>query len=217
MSSSLDTSGRQNALLDVVTRRFEQSMTVPDRFFTEQAERIAQACWAMARCFHRDGRLFAFGAGAAATDAQHVSVEFVHPVIVGKRALPAIALPNDSATVSGLMTSEQGNTVFARQLRLLARPQDSVLGFLTATHEPVCMDALRVARQLGLLTLVLASVSQRELVAHIEQESREQDTEVFCFVVPSSDAITVQETHETLYHILWELVHIFFEHEGILS
>ena len=57
----------------------------------------------MARRFHQGGRLLAFGNGALATDAQHVSVEFVHPVIVGKRALPALALTNDSATLSSQM------------------------------------------------------------------------------------------------------------------
>ena len=92
----------------LVARRFEQSMTVPETFFENEAGRIAEACWAMARRFFQGGRLLAFGNGAQATDAQHVSVEFVHPVIVGKRALPALALTNDSATMSGLMA--KGNT-----------------------------------------------------------------------------------------------------------
>ena len=46
----------------------------------------------MSERFLRGGRLLAFGRGPYATDAQHVSVEFVHPVIVGKRALPALDL-----------------------------------------------------------------------------------------------------------------------------
>ncbi|HEY6411880.1 MAG TPA: phosphoheptose isomerase, partial [Ktedonobacteraceae bacterium] len=79
-------------LMEIVTARFEQSMSVPETFFSTEAGRIAEACWAMARRFHQGGRLLAFGNGAWATDAQHVSVEFVHPVIVGKRALPALAL-----------------------------------------------------------------------------------------------------------------------------
>lgn len=56
------------------------------------AQRIAAACHDMAVRFSRGGRLLAFGYGTPATDAQHVSVEFVHPVIVGKRALPALSL-----------------------------------------------------------------------------------------------------------------------------
>ena len=60
----------------------------------------------MALRFHRGGKLVVFGTGAASTDAQHVAVEFVHPVIVGKRALPAISLTSDAATVTGVAASE---------------------------------------------------------------------------------------------------------------
>src|SRR5215471_14509541 len=87
-------------LKELAAARFEQSMTTPEAFFEAESERIAEACWSMARRFHQGGRLLAFGNGASATDAQHVSVEFVHPIIVGKRALPALALTNDSATLS---------------------------------------------------------------------------------------------------------------------
>src|SRR5579875_2974438 len=90
----------------LVAKRFEMSTSVPKTFFEAEAGKIAEACWAMAKRFHRGGRLLAFGNGSSATDAQHVSVEFVHPVIVGKRALPALALTNEGATLSGLMSSE---------------------------------------------------------------------------------------------------------------
>jgi D-sedoheptulose 7-phosphate isomerase len=57
-----------------------------ETFFETEAPRLAEACHAMSRRFLAGGRLLAFGNGSASTDAQHVSVEFVHPVIVGKRA-----------------------------------------------------------------------------------------------------------------------------------
>src|SRR5215469_13634760 len=124
-----ETEEKERAHLQVlVEARFAQSMSVPETFFTEEAGRIAEACWAMARRFHQGGRLLAFGNGAWATDAQHVSVEFVHPVIVGKRALPALALTNDSATLSGFMSAGIADMPFARQLSVLARPQDIALG-----------------------------------------------------------------------------------------
>ena len=71
---------------------FEKSIDAVDAYFPNEAEKIAQACQAMALRFEDGGRLLAFGAGNAGTDALHLSVEFVHPVLVGKRALPAIAL-----------------------------------------------------------------------------------------------------------------------------
>src|SRR5215831_7578250 len=119
----------QQNLLALITARFQQSMSIPETFFASEAAQIAEACWAMARRFHQGGRLLAFGNGAWATDAQHVSVEFVHPVIVGKRALPALALTNDSATMSGLMAGGNRDTLFMQQMRVLARSQDIAMGF----------------------------------------------------------------------------------------
>ena len=195
-------------LMALVTARFEKSMTVPETFFAEAAGRIAEACWAMARRFHQGGRLLAFGNGAWATDAQHVAVEFVHPVIVGKRALPALALTNDSATLSGLMAGAGADMPFVRQLNVLARPQDIALGFSPDGHCTNVVAALTLARQMGLLTLGLAG-GDGGLFRQTEMD--------FCFVVSSHDPLVIQETHETLYHILWELVHVYFEHEGLLK
>ncbi len=192
----------------LVAARFEQSMSVPELFFMAESGQIAEACWAMARRFHQEGRLLAFGNGAWATDAQHVSVEFVHPVIVGKRALPALALTNDSATLSGLMARGERDMPFVRQLQVLARPQDIALGFSPDGYCANVAAALDTARHKGLLTLGLTGGEGGLL--------RESALD-YCFVVPSHDPLVIQETHETLYHILWELVHIYFEHEGLLQ
>ena len=194
--------------LDVlVARRFEQSMTVPAAFFENEAGRIAEACWAIARRFSQGGRLIAFGNGAQATDAQHVSVEFVHPVIVGKRALPALALTNDSATISGLMANGSGESLFVQQIRVLARPPDIAMGFTLEGKDSNVLDALKLAKEKGLLTLCLSGG---------EGEFSGKNEIDYTFVVDSHDAFVIQEIHETLYHVLWELVHIFFEHEGLL-
>ena len=74
--------------------------------------------------FHQGGKLVVFGTGAASTDALHVAVEFVHPVIVGKRALPAISLTTDVATLTGIAEAEGIDQVFAHQLRYLSDPAD---------------------------------------------------------------------------------------------
>ena len=198
----------QSDLMKLVTARFEQSMKIPEAFFMTEAGRVAEACWAMARRFHQGGRLLAFGNGAGATDAQHVSVEFVHPVIVGKRALPALALTNDSATLSGLMAGGDAAMPFVRQLQVLARPQDIAMGFSLDGNCTNVVAALKLAREKGLLTLGLTGGNGGQM----------QQTELdFCFIVRSQDVMVIQETHETLYHVLWELVHIFFEHEGLLT
>lgn len=196
----------------MIAARFERSIIVPEVFFSTEVGRISEACWAMARRFHQHGRLLAFGNGAAATDAQHVSVEFVHPVIVGKRALPALALTNDSAVLSGPHPDHAGGatngTQFARRLSVLARGEDIAMGFSPDGRCANVLEALGEARGMGLLTLGLAG-GDGGLFAEAGLD--------FCFVVPTDDPLVVQETHETLYHVLWELVHVFFEHEGLLN
>src|ERR1044072_3248604 len=87
--------------------------TVLEGFFNAEAGRLAEACREMSRRFMAGGRLLTFGRGAAATDAQHVAVEFVHPVIVGKRALPALDL----------------SAAFAPWLASLLGEHDIVMGF----------------------------------------------------------------------------------------
>jgi D-sedoheptulose 7-phosphate isomerase len=202
------TESEQTGLKALIRARFEQSMTIPEVFFAAEAERIAEACWAMARRFHQGGRLLAFGNGASATDAQHVSVEFVHPVIVGKRALPALALTNDSATTSGLMAEGNTDMPFVHQIRVLARSQDIAMGFSLDGNDVNVLATLNLAKRMGLLTLCLAG-GDGGLLGETESD--------FCFVVQSRNPFVIQETHETLYHVLWELVQVFFEHEGLLS
>ena len=82
--------------------RLFELRTDPTRALAGQADAVAAACHAMAVRFHQGGKLVVFGTGGSSTDAQHVAVEFVHPVIVGKRALPAISLTTDVATVTAI-------------------------------------------------------------------------------------------------------------------
>ncbi len=194
----------------LVAAHFERSNRAAEAFFAAESERIAEACWAMARRFHQGGRILAFGNGAAATDAQHVSVEFVHPVIVGKRALPALALTNNSAALSALHVSSPAQTgvSFERQIAVLGRGADMAIGFSPDGRCANVLRALEEARGIGMLMLALVGGDGGPLAAAGFD---------FCFVVPEHDPLVVQETHEMLYHVLWELVHVFFEHEGLLA
>ncbi len=157
-------------------------------FLDAEKGRIARCCHDMARAFSRGATLIAYGTGAAATDAAHVAVEFMHPVIVGKRALPALAPANDPTDFS--------------TLGRLAKPGDIALAIAHGREDGRLEDFLREARSSGLLTIALAGAGVR--ADHV-------------FSVPSDDPAIVQEVQETTYHVLWELVHVFFEHPGLLS
>ncbi len=159
------------------------------RFFAAEAERLARLCHLMAERFARGGRLIAFGqTPTARSDARHVTVEFVHPVIVGKRALPAIAL-----------TADGGELV--RQLELIAAANDIAIAFGSGDDDGQAARATALARSRGCLTMGFSADSGAE----------------WEFDPPSDDPYVRQELVETSYHVLWELVHVFFEHRGLLS
>ncbi len=190
-------------------RRLFGLRTGPTRDLAEQAGAVAAACHAMAVRFHRGGKLVVFGAGGASTDAQHVAVEFVHPVIVGKRALPAIALTTDVATVTGIAERDGVAAIFAHQIRFLAGPADIALGISADGDSASVLAGLETARELGLLTVALAGGDGGRLAA-----SKAVD---HLLVAGSDDPRVVKEMHVTAYHVLWELVHVFFEQPGVLG
>lgn len=175
----------------------------------DEAAAIATACHAMAVRFHRGGTLVVFGNGSASTDAQHVAVEFVHPVIMGKRALPAISLTADVATVTGIAGLEGFHEIFAHQLRHLASARDIALGISPNGNCSNVVRGLVAARELGMLTIALTGgdggrIASRHAADHI-------------VVAHSDDPRVIKEVHVTTYHVLWELVHVFFEHPSLLE
>jgi len=181
----------------------------PARDLAGQADAIAAACHAVAVRFHRGGKLVVFGAGGSSPDAQHVAVEFVHPVIVGKRALPAISLTTDVATVTGIAERDGVAAIFAHQIRFLADPADIALGISADGDSPSVLAGLETARELGLLTVALTggdggAIATSKAADHV-------------LVAASSDPRVVKEMHVTAYHVLWELVHVFFEQPGVLG
>src|SRR5437016_13572646 len=129
--------------------------SAPTAGLAAQADAVAQACHAMAVRFHQGAKLMVFGTGTASTDAQHVAVEFVHPVIVGKRALPAISLTTDVATVSGIAERDGVAAIFAHQIRFLADPADIALGLSADGNTVSVLAGLEAARERGLPKIAL--------------------------------------------------------------
>jgi D-sedoheptulose 7-phosphate isomerase len=127
----------------ILTSRIEERLLarnqIMEEFFSREALQLAEACREMSERFLKGGRLLAFGRGPYATDAQHVSVEFVHPVIVGKRALPALDL----------------SILFRPWLEAILLPEDIVMGFGPPQGDPEVLAALQSAQQRKAMTFAL--------------------------------------------------------------
>ncbi|HVS66096.1 MAG TPA: SIS domain-containing protein [Thermoanaerobaculia bacterium] len=171
-----------------VEERLRTRNEVSAAFFAREAEPLAETSRRMAGRFRRGGRLIAFGRGPYATDAQHVSVEFVHPVIVGKSALPAIDL----------------SLAFGDRLPAILRAEDMVMGFSPPAGDDEIAAALDLARGRGALTFELPA---RDAAAVAGAG--------YAAPAASEEAFVHQEIVEILYHTLWETVHVFFEHREL--
>jgi D-sedoheptulose 7-phosphate isomerase len=175
------------------------------RALADDASLVTAACEAMAERFRRGGTLLVFGGGAGAADAAHVAVEFVHPVIVGKRALPAMSLAGDAATITGLAAADP-TEMFARPLGVLARPNDIALALAARGDDPAILQALRVACERGLLTLALVGYQASPLTDWMREGRLDH-----LLQVRSDDPCVIKEVQVTTYHVLWELVHVFLD------
>ena len=118
---------------------------IVEEFFSRETFRLAEACRAMSERFLNGGRLLAFGRGSYATDAQHVSVEFVHPVIVGKRALPALDI----------------SIQFRAWLEAILHSEDIVMGFGPPEGDEEVGSALSFAHTKNHLPLLFRVVKAR--------------------------------------------------------
>lgn len=151
---------------------------------------LAAASLALARRFHAGASLWVLSPQWE-PHAHHVAVEFVHPVIVGKRALPAFALV-DPDTVA--------------QARLAARPGDVILAVASA-DDVLIQDVMRRAPAWGVETLWIGfgprpTAGSADHVLWVESDDP---------MVPATGRFVL------MYHLLWELTHVCFEHPGLLA
>jgi len=183
---------------DAILRKARESAEVKEAFFRAEADRIEALARAMAAAFERGGRLYVMGNGGGATDAQHVAVEFCHPIIEKRRPLPAVALTTDNALLTAISNDRDFAKVFGDQLRTHARRGDMALALSTSGQSPNLLHALEVARELGLMTIAFTGKDGGRLATLSD----------YAFVVPSFSIHRIQETHVALYHVVWDLVHV---------
>jgi D-sedoheptulose 7-phosphate isomerase len=146
--------------------------------------------------FGAGGRLFAFGNGGSATDAQQLATLFLNPG-GGTRPLPAFALANDTSVVTALCNDIGVEVVFARQLAAFGGRNDIAVGLSTSGNSGNLLRAFDEASRRGMLTIGLAGYDGGKMA--------ELDSIDYLFVAPSASVHRIQEAQTTIYQVLWEL------------
>jgi D-sedoheptulose 7-phosphate isomerase len=205
-----DSLQEDEALLESVRQKAEQSASENQKFFALQANALIEAARAIAVVYGQGGRMFAIGNGGSSCDASHFAIEFQHPITTGRPALPAINLCNDAAMITAVGNDVGIEHVFVRQLDALACANDGLIGFSTSGNSKNLIEAYRKAKEIGMTTIGLSggdggAMRQCNLVDH-------------CLTVNTDSIHRVQEVHVIAYHILWDLVHtLHCDHRGKLG
>ena len=170
-----------DALVRALERRRAQTAALADSI-----ETLCAVCGELAARIAAGGRLFVLGSGRARTDAHHRALVFLHPVIVGKRAVPAVAL--DPGAEPG-------------ELERFATPGDVAIAVIGPEPAPAVWRALASARERGLLAIALAARSDAASGVHWLDPG-------------ATDPLLAKEGRVVTYHLLWELTHVLLEDAG---
>ncbi len=189
-----------------------ESIEVKSKFFEEEKDTILAASLEIAKAYHRGRKMLVCGNGGSATDAQHIAVEFMHPVIVGRKALPAICLTNDMAMVTAVANDVGFDDIFTRQIIALGSEGDVLLGISTSGNSGNLGHAFATGRRMKLINIGFAGGDGGEMVRMHKDGLLD-----FCLTVPTSSIHRIQETHVALYHIMWDMVHTFLQHRSLVE
>lgn len=184
----------------------DESVEVKKKFFEQYADIIGELSQKMADHFSAGHKLWVMGNGGSACDAQHIAVEYVHPIIEKRKALPAVDLVSQIPVLTAISNDKDFARVYVDQIELWGREGDMALAISTSGNSPNLIYALEAARRQGLLTIAFSG----------RDGGRLTDVAEYCFTVPSYSTHRIQESHVALLHILWDLTHVAMGEEDII-
>ena len=146
---------------------------------------------------YRNGKkVILFGNGGSAADAQHITAELVGKYYLDRDPLPAVALTTNTSSLTAIGNDYSFDIVFARQLKALGQKGDVVIGISTSGNSENVIQAFKVAREMGLITVGFTGKSGGKLRSVADH----------CLCIPSDDIPRIQEGHITIGHIICEIV-----------
>jgi D-sedoheptulose 7-phosphate isomerase len=178
----------------IVVNRIQESILVKRRLKDETKTIIAVAD-EIARAFRRGNKVFLFGNGGSAADAQHIAAEFEGKYLRNRDPLPAIALTTNTSSITAIANDYGYEHIFARQLKAIVAKGDIVIGISTSGNSPNVILAMDEAKRHGAITVALTG-----------QGGKLKKSADFVLSVPSKETPLIQEAHITIGHIICQLV-----------
>src|SRR3972149_1174621 len=188
---------------NIILKRFKESSEAKTRFLKENLSKLLDVIKLISHTFEAGNKIFFFGNGGSAADAQHLAAEFVNRYVMDRPPLPAIALTTDTSILTSVSNDIAFNEIFAKQLRALGKEGDIAIGIATSGSYPNVIKAFEVAKEMGMKTVGLTGNDGGIIVKMAD----------FTLVVPSTSTPRIQEAHILIGHILCEMIEhsLFFK------
>ncbi len=184
---------------------FAEHRRAADAFLETQAGSVEGVARLLVAAFRAGRRVFFFGNGGSAADAQHLAAEFVNRFLRDRPALPALALTTDTSVLTSVANDRSYDEVFSRQLEALAAEGDVAVALSTSGRSPSVVRGIEVARKLGLRTVVFTGARGGDLARRAE----------VALVVPTEATPRIQEVYMLAGHVLCDLVEAaLFAHDA---
>ncbi len=188
---------------NIILKRFKESGEVKTRFLKENLPKLLDTIKLISYGFEAGNKLFFFGNGGSAADAQHLAAEFVNRYVMDRPPLPAIALTTDTSILTSISNDFSFDEIFAKQLKALGREGDVAIGISTSGNSPNMIKAFEVAKEMRMKTVALTGNDGGALARMAD----------ISLIVPSTSTPRIQEVHILVGHILCEMVEhsLFFK------
>ena len=184
---------------ELIYYSFLESADLKRAFIEENKEKIFSVFLEIAKRIKRGNKLLICGNGGSAADSQHIAAELVGRFSMERKPLPAIALTTDTSILTAVGNDYSFDKIFERQVEALGKEGDILIGISTSGNSQNVLNAVKKAKELGLLTIGFCGKDGGEL-AKISHHS---------FVVKSFSTPRIQEVHITLGHVLCDFVEKF--------
>jgi D-sedoheptulose 7-phosphate isomerase len=175
---------------------FTEGRNVQAATLEQNLEVMVRAVQEIIKTFKAGGKVILLGNGGSAADCQHVAAEFIGRFQKERLSLPAISLTTDTSALTALANDYGFEKVFARQLAGLGRKGDVVLAFSTSGNSCNVLEAVRLAKKMGIKSIGLTGHHGGALAPLCD----------IAIIVPSKVTARIQEAHITIAHCLCELV-----------
>jgi len=181
---------------DEIIQIFRESADLKIRFIRQNAEALGQAVKMIVEAFKAGHKIFLFGNGGSAADAQHIAAEFVNRYQIERPPLPAIALTTDTSILTSISNDYGYVDSFSKQVKALGREGDVAIGISTSGAAANVIKAIKVAKEMGLKTICLTGGDGGDLAKLTD----------LALVVDAPSTPRIQEVHITIGHVLCEMV-----------